>query len=204
MAGPVDCRIGPTAVNRLATERPLAWFRSNLISTVPFPHAGQGRRVYPGFMQLTAFMSMNPQRHVDAHAALFRHLSQGESDEAEAIKTFYDEYFAVLDMTEAFYLETVEWVFQEMLLPRGELKHRGRTVNLRAIRRMALLTVEGERDDICSVGQTAAAHELIPGLAPHLRHHHLQPGVGHYGVFSGRRWETQVYPVVRNVILSAA
>jgi polyhydroxyalkanoate depolymerase len=203
MAGPIDCRINPTSVNALATDRPISWFRSNLISSVPFPHQGCGRRVYPGFMQLTAFMSMNPQRHLDAHAALYRHLSDGQDDEAQAIKSFYDEYFAVLDLAEEFYLETVAWVFQEMRLPLGRLTHRGRPLNLSAIRRTALLTVEGEKDDICSVGQTAAAHDLIPTLPPHLRHHHLQPGVGHYGVFNGRKWDTQIYPVVRNVILSS-
>jgi polyhydroxyalkanoate depolymerase len=169
---------------------------------VPFPLPGWGRRVYPGFMQLAAFMSMNPQRHIDAHRTLYRHLVDGEETEADLIKNFYDEYFAVLDLTEEFYLETVAWVFQEMRLPTGRLKHRGDPVDPSAIRRTALLTVEGERDDICSVGQTAAAHELVTKLRPHLRSQHLQPAVGHYGVFSGRRWETQVYPTVRSVILS--
>ncbi|HEV7693831.1 MAG TPA: polyhydroxyalkanoate depolymerase [Hyphomonadaceae bacterium] len=202
MAGPIDCRINPTAVNTLATEHPIEWFRNNLISTVPFPLPGWGRRVYPGFMQLTAFMSMNPQRHIDAHKNLFQHLVEGDETAAETIKTFYDEYFAVLDLTEDFYLETVAWVFQEMRLPTGRIKHRGEVVDPSAIRKTALLTVEGERDDICAVGQTAAAHELVTKLRPHLRSHHLQPGVGHYGVFAGRRWENQIYPTVRSVILS--
>jgi poly(3-hydroxybutyrate) depolymerase len=202
MAGPIDCRINPTAVNNLATEHPIEWFRNNLISTVPFPLPGWGRRVYPGFMQLTAFMAMNPQRHIDAHKNLFQHLVEGDETAAETIKTFYDEYFAVLDLTEEFYLETVAWVFQEMRLPTGRLKHRGEVVDPSAIRKTAVLTVEGERDDICSVGQTAAAHELVTKLRPHLRSHHLQPGVGHYGVFAGRRWENQIYPTVRSVILS--
>jgi poly(3-hydroxybutyrate) depolymerase len=202
MAGPIDCRVNPTTVNTLATEHPIDWFKKNLISTVPYPLPGWGRRVYPGFVQLTAFVSMNPQRHVDAHKTLYQHLSDGNDDEAEAIKTFYDEYFAVLDLTEDFYIETVQWVFQEMRLPLGKLTHRGKPVNPAAIRRTAVLTVEGERDDICSVGQTAAAHDLITNLRPHLRHHHLQAGVGHYGVFNGRRWESQVYPRIRNVILS--
>jgi polyhydroxyalkanoate depolymerase len=202
MAGPIDCRINPTAVNNLATEHPIEWFRNNLISTVPFPLPGWGRRVYPGFMQLTAFMSMNPQRHIDAHKNLYQHLVEGDETSAETIKTFYDEYFAVLDLSEEFYLETVAWVFQEMRLPTGRLKHRGVPVDPSAIRKTALLTVEGERDDICSVGQTAAAHELLTKLRPHLRSHHLQPGVGHYGVFAGRRWENQIYPTVRSVILS--
>lgn len=202
MAGPIDCRISPTQVNKLATDNPIEWFRNNLISTVPFPLPGWGRRVYPGFMQLAAFMSMNPERHLDQHKALFKHLVEGEDDEAEKIKTFYDEYFAVLDLSEEFYLETVAWVFQEMRLPLGRLKHRGEVVDCSKITRTHLLTVEGERDDICAVGQTAAAHELVPKLRPHLRSHHLQPGVGHYGVFSGRKWENQIYPTVRTVILS--
>jgi len=202
MAGPIDCRINPTKVNELATENPIGWFRNNLISTVPFPLGGWGRRVYPGFVQVSAFVQMNPDRHIDAHKTLYRSLVEGDEAEAERIKEFYDEYFAVLDLTEEFYLETVEWVFQEMLLPLGKLTHRGRVVDPTQIRRTALLTVEGERDDICSVGQTAAAHDLATKLRPHLRHHHLQAGVGHYGVFNGRRWETQIYPRVRSVILS--
>lgn len=202
MAGPIDCRINPTLVNELATENPIDWFRSNMIQTVPFPLAGWGRRVYPGFVQVSAFMSMNPQRHVDAHKNLYRHLVDGEEDEAIRIKEFYDEYFAVLDLSEEFYLETVEWVFQDMRLPKGELTHRGRTLDPSVIRKTALLTVEGERDDICSVGQTAAAHDLVTKLRPHMRHHYLQPGVGHYGVFNGRRWQQSIYPRVKQVILS--
>lgn len=202
MAGPIDCRINPTAVNKLATDHPIEWFKQNLISTVPFPLPGWGRRVYPGFMQLTAFMAMNPERHLDAHKTLFKHLVEGEEDEAERIKTFYDEYFAVLDLSEEFYIETVAWVFQEMRLPLGRLKHRGEVVDCSKITKTAILTVEGERDDICAVGQTAAAHELATKLRPHLRSHHLQPGVGHYGVFSGRKWQNQIYPTVRSVILS--
>lgn len=203
MAGPIDCRINPSAVNDLATEHPIEWFRNNLISSVPFPLPGWGRRVYPGFMQVSAFMAMNPERHIEAHKTLYRHLVDGDEDEASVIKTFYDEYFAVMDLTEEFYLETVAWVFQEMRLPTGRLTHRGQPIDCSAIRRTALLTVEGERDDICPVGQTAAAHELATKLRPHLRKHHLQPGVGHYGVFNGKRWERQVYPAVRNVILSS-
>jgi poly(3-hydroxybutyrate) depolymerase len=202
MAGPIDCRVNPTKVNELATEHPIEWFKDNLISTVPFPLPGWGRRVYPGFMQLAAFMSMNPERHIEAHKTLYRHLVDGDEGEAELIKEFYDEYFAVMDLTEEFYVETVQWVFQEMRLPQGLLKHRGETIDPTAIRRTAILTVEGERDDICSVGQTAAAHELVTKLRPHLRSHHLQPGVGHYGVFAGRKWEKQIYPTVRSVILS--
>jgi polyhydroxyalkanoate depolymerase len=154
MAGPVDTRISPTKVNELATGRPLSWFQRHLIDTVPLPYRGAGRRVYPGFMQLLAFMSMNANRHVKAHVQLFELLAAGESAEAEAIKAFYDEYFAVLDLPAEFYIETVEHVFQEALLARSLLTVRGRRVDPRAIRRTALLTVEGERDDICSVGQT--------------------------------------------------
>jgi polyhydroxyalkanoate depolymerase len=202
MAGPIDCRVNPTKVNTLATANSIEWFRDNLISTVPFPLPGWGRRVYPGFMQLAAFMSMNPERHIEAHKSLFRHLVDGDEDQAELIRDFYDEYFAVMDLSEEFYLETVQWVFQEMRLPLGLLKHRGETIDPSAIRRTAILTVEGERDDICSVGQTAAAHELVTKLRPHMRSQHLQTGVGHYGVFAGKRWEKQVYPTVRTVILS--
>ncbi|MEZ5938482.1 MAG: polyhydroxyalkanoate depolymerase [Hyphomonadaceae bacterium] len=203
MAGPIDCRINPTTVNDLATEHDINWFRNNLISTVPFPNLGWGRRVYPGFVQVTAFVSMNPQRHIDAHRDLYQSLVEGDETEADRIKEFYDEYFAVLDLTEEFYLETVQWVFQEMRLPTGKLMHRGVPVDPSAIRRTALLTVEGERDDICSVGQTSAAHDLVTKLRPHLRHHHLQAGVGHYGVFNGRRWESQIYPKVRSVIIAS-
>jgi polyhydroxyalkanoate depolymerase len=202
MAGPIDCRINPTTVNNLATEHPIDWFKQNLISTVPFPHPGWGRKVYPGFVQLTAFMSMNPQRHMDAHKELYELLASGEEAAADKIKTFYDEYFAVLDLDAEFYIETVQWVFQEYRLALGTLTHRGKPVDPSHLRRTALLTVEGERDDICSVGQTSAAHDLASKLRPHLRSHHLQPGVGHYGVFNGRKWESQIYPVVRSVILS--
>ncbi|MGO1079191.1 polyhydroxyalkanoate depolymerase [Inquilinus sp. CA228] len=203
MAGPVDTRINPTKVNELATSRPIDWFERTLISTVPPPHGGAGRRVYPGFVQLLSFMSLNINRHLKTHIELWGHLARGEAAEAQAIRSFYDEYFAVLDLTAEFYLETVRLVFQEALLARGELRFRGSRVEPRAIRRTALLTVEGERDDICAVGQTAAAHDLCSGLRPHLKRHHMQPGVGHYGVFSGRRWETRTYPIVRHLMLSA-
>jgi poly(3-hydroxybutyrate) depolymerase len=202
MAGPVDVRVSPTKVNDLASSKPLTWFEHNLISRVPWMHPGAHRRVYPGFVQLSAFMAMNIDRHTKAHGALYGHLARGERAEAQAIKNFYDEYFAVLDLPAEFFLETVDIVFQRALLARGELLHRGRKVDPRAIRHTALLTVEGERDDICGLGQTAAAHDLCSSLKPHMKRHHMQPGVGHYGVFSGRRWETQVYPIVRNMILS--
>jgi poly(3-hydroxybutyrate) depolymerase len=203
MAGPVDTRVSPTKVNELAMQRPIAWFEKNLIGRVPARYRGAGRRVYPGFVQLMAFMSMNIDRHRKAHLDLYQHLARGEIEKAEAIKTFYDEYFAVLDLTAEFYLETVEWIFQEARLARGALTFRGAPVRPGAIRRTLLLTVEGERDDICGIGQTGAAHALCSGLRPHLKRHHLQPGAGHYGVFSGKRWETQVYPQVRHAILAA-
>jgi len=204
MAGPVDARIHPTRVNRLATSKPIGWFERNLITEVPARHEGAGRRVYPGFVQLAAFMSMNIDRHVKAHLEMYRSIADGDRERAAALKAFYDEYFAVLDMTAEFYLETVERVFQEYQLARSALDWHGRRVDPRAIRRTALLTIEGEKDDICAVGQTAAAHDLCAGLRPYLKRHHLQAGVGHYGVFSGRRWSAQIYPIVRNTILAAS
>ena len=204
MAGPVDCRINPTGVNVLATSKPIEWFKKNLISRVPFPHAGMGRRVYPGFLQLSAFMSMNPERHKEQFRKLYEHLVEGEIDKADTIRNFYDEYLAVNDLAAEFYLETVERVFQTYDLPRGELTVGTRKVNPAAIRRTALLTVEGERDDICSVGQTVAAQDLCPNIRPYLKTHHLQAGVGHYGVFSGSKWNAQIYPRVRETIHAAA
>jgi polyhydroxyalkanoate depolymerase len=204
MAGPIDTRIDPTAVNELATSRPIEWFERHLISRVPFRFPGSGRRVYPGFVQLMAFMSMNVDRHTKAHKDLYHHIANGEVEEAEAISAFYDEYFAVLDLPAEFYIETVKLVFQEALLAKGKLTFRGRKVDPAAIRRTALLTVEGERDDICSVGQTAAAHDLCTGLRPHLKRQHLQAGVGHYGTFSGKRWNGQIYPVIRNLVLATS
>jgi len=204
MAGPVDTRINPTAVNRLATERPIDWFRKNLIATVPARHRGAGRKVYPGFVQVGAFIAMNLGRHLHAHVDMFTHLATGAIDEAEKIKTFYDEYFAVLDLPAEFYLETVQWIFQEARLAAGTLDYRGEKVDCRAIRKTSLLTVEGERDDICALGQTAAAHDLCSGLKPFRKRHHMQAGVGHYGVFSGRKWEGQIYPIVRNNILASS
>lgn len=204
MAGPVDTRINPTKVNELATNHSIEWFEKELISVVPARYAGAGRRVYPGFMQLTAFMLMNPQRHFASHVDMYAHLAAGRAEEAQTAKIFYDEYFAVLDLTAEFYLETVSRVFQEYLLPKGELVWRNRRVDPGAIRRTALFTVEGERDDICSVGQTVAAHDLCTGIYANRKRHHLQPGVGHYGVFSGRKWSTQIYPLVRNMILATS
>jgi polyhydroxyalkanoate depolymerase len=201
MAGPIDTRVSPTEVNKLANDKPIEWFENNLISRVPAKFAGAGRRVYPGFIQLTAFMSMNLDRHMKAHSDMFAELASGEYEKAQTRKDFYDEYFAVLDLPAEFYLETVSQVFQRHLLPKGELIWRGRKVDPAAIRRTALLTVEGERDDICAVGQTVAAQDLCKSLRPSRKKHHLQAGVGHYGVFSGRRWEGQIYPLVKNFIL---
>ncbi|HEY9066772.1 MAG TPA: polyhydroxyalkanoate depolymerase [Burkholderiaceae bacterium] len=200
MAGPIDCRISPTEVNKLATSRPIEWFERTLISHVPLGHRGAGRRVYPGFVQLTAFMSMNRERHATAFREYYQHLLDDEFEKAEVTRTFYEEYLAVSDLSADFYLETVRLVFQEYALPRGELTYRGRKVDPAAIRRTALLTVEGERDDICAIGQTLAAQDLAKNLRPYLRTHYVQPGVGHYGVFSGRRWQNQIYPMVRDVI----
>jgi len=201
MAGPIDTRINPTKVNHLAKEKPMSWFEQNLIGRVPLRYKGAQRRVYPGFIQLSAFLAMNLDRHVKAHVDLFHNLAGGETDKANVTKAFYDEYFAVLDLPAEFYLETVQWVFQEHQLPLGTMMFRGRKVDPKAIRRTSLLTVEGERDDICAVGQTMAAHDLASSLKPHRKKQHLQAGVGHYGVFSGKRWENQVYPIVRNMIL---
>ena len=199
MAGPIDCRIAPTAVNELATSRPIAWFERHLIDRVPWRLGGAGRRVYPGFVQLAAFMSMNQERHAEQFRKYFAHVAAGEDDAARAIRDFYEEYMAVSDLSADFYLETVRLVFQEYALARGTLTVRGRKVDPLAIRRTALLTVEGERDDICALGQTLAAHDLTR-LRPYLRTHHVQPNVGHYGVFAGRRWQQHSYPVGRTVI----
>ena len=206
MAGPIDCRISPTAVNQLAITKPIEWFEANLIGRVPLRYPGAGRRVYPGFVQLTAFMSMNKDRHVNSFKELYQLLQKQEAEgleKAEATRTFYEEYFAVADLPAEFYLETVKAVFQDYALPKGELIYRDRVVKPSAIRRTALLTVEGERDDICAVGQTLAAHDLCTGLREYLKTHYVQAGVGHYGVFSGRRWNQNIYPVVRESIHTA-
>ncbi len=203
MAGPVDARISPTKVNELAQEKPIEWFRLNMIGTVPDKFEGSGRRVYPGFLQLCAFMGMNAERHTKSFVEMFHHRVAGDIEKADAIRDFYKEYFAIMDMSADFYLETVEQVFQRYLLPQGRMKHKGMTIAPRAIRKTFLLTVEGEKDDICAVGQTLAAQDLCSGLRPYMKTHHLQAGVGHYGVFNGKRWETQVYPVLRNHIQSS-
>jgi poly(3-hydroxybutyrate) depolymerase len=200
MAGPLDTRVNPTKVNTLARSQPIEWFERELISTVPWRFAGGGRRVYPGFVQLTAFMTMNLERHINAHIAQFRALSSGDMEAAETHRRFYDEYCAVMDLPAEFFLETVQRIFQEDHLPLGKLTFKGQPVSPAAIRRTALLTVEGERDDICAIGQTVAALDLCTGVRIDMKSHHLQSGVGHYGVFSGRRWEREVYHKVRQVI----
>jgi poly(3-hydroxybutyrate) depolymerase len=203
MAGPIDCRVNPTKVNELATSKPMSWFEQNLIASVPMRYPGAFRKVYPGFVQLAAFMSMNIDRHVKAHRELYDNLVAGELAKAAVTKAFYDEYFAVLDLAAEFYLETVKIVFQDYALAKGELKFRGEKVEPRAIRRTSLFTVEGEKDDICAVGQTLAAQDLCSGIKPFRKRHHMQPGAGHYGVFSGKKWEGQIYPLLKNTILSS-
>jgi polyhydroxyalkanoate depolymerase len=202
MAGPIDTRESPTEVNKLAMGKPLSWFKQTVISRVPRRFKGAGRRVYPGFLQLTAFVAMNVERHRSQHQKLYEHLANGDVAEAKKIKDFYDEYFAVLDLTEEFYLETIDRIFQRADLATGNFTYRGRKVDPAKITRTALLTVEGGRDDICALGQTAAAHDLCSSLRPHLKRHHLQANVGHYGTFNGKRWENEIYPVVRNFILA--
>jgi polyhydroxyalkanoate depolymerase len=203
MAGPIDTRVNPTKVNELAKKQTMDWFERTLTASVPLRYPGAFRRVYPGFVQLVAFMSMNVERHVKAHKELYENLANGELEKAAVTKAFYDEYFAVLDLTAEFYLETVRLIFQEHALPLGKLEWHGQKVDPSAIRKTMLLTVEGERDDICAVGQTVAAHDMCTKLRPYLKRHHMQAGVGHYGVFSGKRWENQIYPILKNVILSS-
>ena len=200
MAGPIDTRVLPTKVNEFATSRSLQWFECNMISHVPLRCAGALRRVYPGFLQVAGFVSMNLERHVKSHVELMQHLADGDTEKADAIRSFYDEYFAVMDLPAEFFIETVRIVFQEHHLPLGRLTYRGRPVDPRAIRRMGLLTVEGEKDDICSIGQTVAAQDLCSGVRQYRKVHHLQAGAGHYGVFSGRRWTNEIYPVLRDFI----
>jgi poly(3-hydroxybutyrate) depolymerase len=200
MAGPIDCRISPTSVNKLAMSKPIEWFEKNLISAVPWQHAGGGRRVYPGFVQLSAFISMNRERHENAFRAYYKQLLQGDFESADVTRVFYEEYLAVADLSADFYLETVAKVFQQFELPQGLLEFRGRKVDPAAIRKTALITIEGERDDICAIGQTLAAQDLASSLRPYMRTHYVQPSVGHYGVFSGKRWQNQIYPIVRDVI----
>jgi poly(3-hydroxybutyrate) depolymerase len=196
MGGPIDTASNPTAVNKLAHDKQVAWFERNVIMTVPFPLSGFGRKVYPGFMQLTGFMTMNLDRHLSAHRELFWHLVEGDDDSAEKHRDFYDEYMSVMDLTAEFYLQTVQRVFINQHFPKGTYHYRGRHVDPGKVRSTALLTIEGEKDDISGVGQTEAAHRLCKGLSPEQKQHHLQLGVGHYGVFSGSRFRRDVVPVI--------
>ncbi len=204
MGGPIDTRVNPTVVNELATSRPLSWFEHNVIGTVPGRYGGRFRRVYPGFMQLAGFMTMNLDRHVTAHVDLFKHLVRGDGESATATRKFYDEYMSVMDLSADFYLQTISRVFQEHALPLGTFVSRDRPVEPQAITHTALLTIEGENDDICAVGQTGAAHDLASGLADSKKRRHIQAGVGHYGVFNGKRWRTEIYPIVRGFIRAHA
>jgi poly(3-hydroxybutyrate) depolymerase len=202
MGSPIDTRRSPTMPNKLATQKPIEWFQNNVITSVPWPHAGFTRRVYPGFLQLTGFMTMNLERHMDAHQSLYKNLVAGDGDPAQAHREFYDEYLAVLDLTEEFYLQTVAQVFQQHALPLGKMMFKGRTVNPAAITKTALMTVEGENDDISGIGQTQAAHDLCPNIPDSKKFDYIQPGVGHYGVFNGTRWRTEIQPRVRDFIRS--
>jgi len=201
MGSPIDARLSPTVTNNLAEEKPFTWFQSNMIYTVPAPYPGMGRRVYPGFVQLASFMSMNADKHQEAHRRYFNSLVEGDGDGADKHLEFYDEYLSVLDLTEEFYLQTIDIVFQRHLLPKGELMHRGRKVDPGAITDIGLMTVEGEKDDISGIGQTQAAHDLCSSLPAELKEDYVQPGVGHYGVFNGRRFREEIYPKVRDFIL---
>lgn len=201
MGSPIDARLSPTVTNNLAEEKPFTWFQSNMIYTVPAPYPGMGRRVYPGFVQLASFMSMNADKHQEAHQRYFKSLVEGDGDSADKHLEFYDEYLSVLDLTEEFYLQTIDIVFQRHLLPKGELMHRGRKVDPAAITDIGLMTVEGENDDISGIGQTQAAHDLCVNIPADLKEDYVQPGVGHYGVFNGRRFREEIYPKVRDFIL---
>ncbi|HEY2709282.1 MAG TPA: polyhydroxyalkanoate depolymerase [Caulobacteraceae bacterium] len=200
LGSPIDARLAPTQTNRLAEDKPFSWFQQAMIYTVPAPYPGVLRRVYPGFVQLYSFISMNAQKHQEAHERYFEHLVGGDGDSAEKHREFYDEYLSVLDLTEEFYLQTIDVVFQRYLLPKGELTHGGRPVRLDAITDVAVMSVEGENDDISGVGQTQAVHGLLPNLPDALHELYVQPKVGHYGVFNGRRFNDEIYPRIRDFI----
>ena len=202
MGGPIDTRVKSTAVNKLAESKGIDWFRSHVITKVPFPHPGVMRDVYPGFLQLTGFMSMNLDRHLEAHRDLFRNLVKGDGDSATKHREFYDEYMAVMDLSAEFYLQTVDTVFIKHSLPKGEMMHRGRRVDPGKIRRVALMTVEGEHDDISGIGQTEATHKLCPNIPAEDKVHYLQLGVGHYGVFNGSRFRSEIQPRIADFALS--
>jgi poly(3-hydroxybutyrate) depolymerase len=200
MGGPIDTRANPTAVNRFAKTHSLDWFERTVITSVPARYPGAFRRVYPGFLQLAGFLSMNFDRHVSAHWTMFRDLARGNGESAAATRAFYDEYTAVMDLPADFYLQTIERVFHRHDLPLGQFRVRGRLIEPSAVEHTALMTVEGERDDVCGPGQTVAAHNLCAGIPPAKKTHHLQLKVGHYGVFHGRRWQTETYPKVKSFI----
>jgi poly(3-hydroxybutyrate) depolymerase len=200
MGGPVDTRASPTGVDDIAMARPLGWFRSHIIATVPINYPGAGRKVYPGFMQLAGFISMNLETHMMSHYEMFKHLTLGDTEGAAATKAFYDEYLSVSDMTAEFYLETIEQVFQKQALAKGEFVHRGKRVDPAAIRDTALLAIEGERDDISGIGQTRAALELATHLPRQRKNYFLARDVGHYGIFNGSKWRSQIAPVVEDWI----
>ena len=202
MGGPIDTRINSNAVNKMAETRGIDWFRSHVITKVPFPHPGFMRDVYPGFLQLSGFMSMNLDRHIEAHRNLFQHLVKGDGDSVQKHREFYDEYLAVMDLSAEFYLQTVDAVFIRHALPKGEMTHRGRRIDLAQIKRVALLTVEGEHDDISAVGQTEAAHRLCVNIPSEDKAHYLQPAVGHYGVFNGSRFRSEIAPRISDFVLS--
>jgi poly(3-hydroxybutyrate) depolymerase len=202
MGGPIDTRINSNAVNKLAENRGIDWFRNHVITKVPFPHPGFMRDVYPGFLQLHGFMSMNLDRHIEAHRNLFTHLVKGDGDSAQKHREFYDEYLAVMDLAAEFYLQTVDTVFIRHALPKGKMTHRGRRIDPSQIKRVALLTVEGEHDDISAVGQTEAAHVLCSNIPTDDKAHYLQPAVGHYGVFNGSRFRAEIAPRISDFVLS--
>jgi poly(3-hydroxybutyrate) depolymerase len=200
MGGPIDTHKAPTPVNTLATQRPFAWFEHNVIATVPMIYPGSGRKVYPGFLQLAGFMTMNLGSHLVSHWEMFKHLVDGDEEGATATQRFYDEYRSVCDMTAEFYLQTVDVVFQRQLLPRSELQHRGRLVDPEGIHDTALLAIEGERDDISGIGQTKAALEIATRVPKARKRYFLAEDVGHYGIFNGRKWREKIAPVVETFI----
>jgi poly(3-hydroxybutyrate) depolymerase len=204
MGGPIDTRRNPTGVNDLAEQRGIEWFRNNVITKVPFPHPGVMRDVYPGFLQLNGFISMNLDRHMDAHKQLFANLVKGDGDLVDKHREFYDEYLAVMDLSAEYYLQTVETVFIKHALPKGQMTHRGKLVEPARITRVALMTVEGEKDDISGLGQTEATHGLCSSIPNHRRVHYVQKGVGHYGVFNGSRFRSEIVPRINDFMMSAA
>ena len=202
MGSPIDPRKSPTVPNELAQKKPLSWFQDNVIMTVPFPNAGFLRRVYPGFIQLSSFMGMNFDTHFEAQWRYFQHMVEGDGDNAAKHRKFYDEYLSVMDLTEEFYIQTIDEIFQRHLLPEGKFRHRGNLVKLEAIRTTALMTIEGEKDDISGIGQTQAAHDLCFNIPEKMRMDYVQPGVGHYGVFNGTRFRSEIQPRIRDFIRS--